>query len=52
MFADRLDLTRRRFLSGFAFTAGAIATGAGSWVIRPDWKAAFTPEDWSRAISS
>lgn len=37
MIADRVQLTRRRFLSNFAFTAGAIATGASSWVIRPDW---------------
>ena len=45
MFADRLDLTRRRFLSGFAFTAGAIAPGAGSWVIRPDWANAAEGEN-------
>lgn len=37
MAVDRLNFTRRRFLSNFAFTAGAIATGASSWVIRPDW---------------
>ncbi|WP_376707272.1 substrate-binding protein [Bradyrhizobium vignae] len=35
--ADRAQLTRRRFLSNSAFAAGAITTGAGSWVIRPDW---------------
>lgn len=37
MSADRMDVTRRRFLSSFAFASGAIATGVGSWVIRPDW---------------
>ncbi|SFQ04501.1 branched-chain amino acid transport system substrate-binding protein [Bradyrhizobium sp. Ghvi] len=37
MIADRAQLTRRRFLSKFAFAAGAMTTGAGSWVIRPDW---------------
>ncbi|MBP0111040.1 substrate-binding protein [Bradyrhizobium vignae] len=37
MIADRAQLTRRRFLSNSAFAAGAITTGAGSWVIRPDW---------------
>ena len=30
-------LTRRRFLSNFAFTAGAVATGVGSWVIPAPW---------------
>ena len=24
-------------LSGFAFASGALATGVGSWVVRPDW---------------
>src|SRR5262245_1011351 len=37
MFADRNHLTRRRFMSNFAFATGAIATGVGSWVIRPGW---------------
>ena len=37
MFADRMSLTRRRFLNNFAFASGAIATGVGSWVVRPDW---------------
>src|SRR5258705_8530425 len=31
------NLSRRRFLGIFAFTSAAIATGAGSWVIRPEW---------------
>ncbi|HEU0147391.1 MAG TPA: ABC transporter substrate-binding protein, partial [Bradyrhizobium sp.] len=31
------NLTRRRFLSNVAFASGAIATGVGSWVVRPDW---------------
>ena len=31
------NLSRRRFLSNFAFASTALATGAGSWVIRPDW---------------
>ena len=30
-------LSRRRFLGNFAFTSAPIATGTGSWVIRPDW---------------
>jgi ABC-type branched-subunit amino acid transport system substrate-binding protein len=30
-------LSRRRFLSNFAFASTAIATGIGSWVIRPEW---------------
>ncbi|MGY8663839.1 substrate-binding protein [Bradyrhizobium sp. UFLA05-109] len=37
MVADLVQFTRRRFLSNFAFTAGAAATGLGSWVIRPEW---------------
>jgi len=37
MSIDRINLTRRRFMSNFAFATGAIATGVGSWVIRPDW---------------
>lgn len=31
--------TRRRFLGSTAWMAGAIATGAGSWMIRPAWGA-------------
>ena len=34
---DHGNLNRRRFLGGFAFASGAIATGAGSWVLRPEW---------------
>ncbi|HUO00100.1 MAG TPA: ABC transporter substrate-binding protein, partial [Bradyrhizobium sp.] len=34
---NRFELNRRRFLSNFAFTTGAIATGVGSWVIQPEW---------------
>jgi len=34
---DQGNLNRRRFLGGFAFASGAIATGAGSWVLRPEW---------------
>ncbi|MGD5540957.1 twin-arginine translocation signal domain-containing protein, partial [Xanthomonas citri pv. citri] len=37
MFADRTNLTRRRFLSNFAFATGAVATGVGSWVIPAPW---------------
>jgi branched-chain amino acid transport system substrate-binding protein len=37
MFNDHGHLSRRRFLGGFAFTSGAIATGVGSWVLRPEW---------------
>ena len=37
MFNDRNNLSRRRFLSNFAFASTAIATGVGSWVVRPDW---------------
>src|ERR1700751_5181648 len=37
MHNDRSNLSRRRFLSNFAFATGAVATGVGSWVIRPDW---------------
>jgi ABC-type branched-subunit amino acid transport system substrate-binding protein len=35
MFNSKLN--RRRFLGNFAFASAALATGAGSWVIRPDW---------------
>ncbi|MDX3970811.1 substrate-binding protein [Bradyrhizobium sp. PUT101] len=34
---DRTQLTRRRFLSNFAFASGAVATGVGSWVIPAPW---------------
>ncbi|MGY4313624.1 substrate-binding protein [Bradyrhizobium sp. JR3.5] len=37
MSIERTNLTRRRFMSNFAFATGAIATGVGSWVVRPDW---------------
>jgi ABC-type branched-subunit amino acid transport system substrate-binding protein len=37
MFNDSSNLSRRRFLGNFAFASTAIATGVGSWVIRPDW---------------
>jgi branched-chain amino acid transport system substrate-binding protein len=37
MSANRYELNRRRFLSNFAFASTAIATGVGSWVVRPDW---------------
>src|SRR5437879_11346014 len=37
MFSDRRNLRLRRCLSNFAFASTAIATGVGSWVIRPDW---------------
>ena len=36
-------MTRRRFLGSAAWTTGAIATGAGSWAIRPAWGAATGP---------
>lgn len=34
---DRTQLSRRRFLSNFAFASGAVATGVGSWVIPAPW---------------
>src|SRR6202171_6345772 len=37
MFSDHSNPSRRRFLSNFAFASTALATGVGSWVIRPDW---------------
>jgi ABC-type branched-subunit amino acid transport system substrate-binding protein len=37
MFGGCTNLTRRSFLRSFAFASGAIVTGAGSFVIRPDW---------------
>ena len=36
-FDNRSNLNRRRFLSNFAFASTALATGVGSWVIRPEW---------------
>jgi urea transport system substrate-binding protein len=30
-------MSRRRFLASAAWTGGAVATGLGSWVIRPSW---------------
>jgi ABC-type branched-subunit amino acid transport system substrate-binding protein len=36
MLSDDGNPSRRRFLKGFAFASGAIATGVGSWVIRPE----------------
>jgi urea transport system substrate-binding protein len=40
---NRSTMTRRGFLHGSAWVAGAIATGAGSWVIRPEWASAASP---------
>src|ERR1700727_1498870 len=37
MSSDHYQQSRRRFLSNFAFASTALATGVGSWVIRPDW---------------
>src|SRR5258705_1658372 len=37
MFSDRSNLTRGAFLPTLAFPITAIATGVGSWVVRPDW---------------
>ena len=34
---NRTQLSRRRFLSNFAFASGAVATGVGSWVIPAPW---------------
>ena len=31
------NLNRRRLLSNFAFTSTALATGAGSWLLKPSW---------------
>jgi branched-chain amino acid transport system substrate-binding protein len=36
-------ISRRGFLHGAAWTWGAVATGAGSWVIRPTWASAADP---------
>jgi nitrous oxide reductase len=37
MSSNRNQMNRRRFMSNFAFASTALATGVGSWVIRPDW---------------
>src|SRR6202011_3908025 len=37
MSRDNSRPSRRRFLSNFAFASTALATGVGSWVVRPDW---------------
>ncbi|MCP1757307.1 substrate-binding protein [Bradyrhizobium elkanii] len=37
MSIERMNLTRRRFMGNFAFATGVLATGVGSWVVRPDW---------------
>ena len=36
-------MSRRRFLQSAAWLSGAVATGAGSWVIRPRWAHAADP---------
>ncbi len=36
-------VSRRRFLQGATWMAGALATGAGSWVLRPNWAHAANP---------
>lgn len=36
-------LSRRRFLQNTAWMAGALAVGAGSWVVRPQWAHAAGP---------
>ena len=36
-------INRRRLLQSAAWTGGAIATGIGSWVIRPQWASAEGP---------
>ena len=36
-------ISRRRLLQSAAWTSGAIATGIGSWVIRPNWASAEGP---------
>lgn len=41
--ATMTAVSRRRFLQGSAWMAGALATGAGSWVLRPDWAHAANP---------
>lgn len=34
---ENIELSRRRFLQSSAWSVGAIATGAGSWVLAPEW---------------
>jgi branched-chain amino acid transport system substrate-binding protein len=41
--AGREAVSRRRFLGSAAWMAGAVAAGAGSWVLRPEWGHAATP---------
>ncbi|HEX3177572.1 MAG TPA: ABC transporter substrate-binding protein, partial [Methylomirabilota bacterium] len=41
--SERTDVTRRRFLQSTAWMSGAIATGAGSWVVRPAWGQSGNP---------
>src|SRR6202166_930808 len=36
-------MNRRRLLQSAAWTGGAIATGIGSWVVRPQWASAAGP---------
>src|SRR3989442_13530730 len=36
-------MSRRGFLKGAAWLSSAIATGAGSWVVRPEWAFAANP---------
>ena len=40
--------SRRRFLQSAAWMAGTVATGIGSWVIRPDWANAASRADQGR----
>lgn len=40
---DKSPMTRRQFLQSTAWMSGALATGAGSWVLRPDWASAAGP---------
>lgn len=37
MSIERMNLTRRRFISNLAFASSAVATGVGSWVVPADW---------------
>lgn len=37
------SVDRRRFMQSAAWTAGALATGLGSFLIRPDWASAADP---------
>src|ERR1700692_2451806 len=36
-------ISRRRFLRSAVWAGGAITTGIGSWVIRPEWASAAGP---------